>query len=106
MTNESHKYRLVLAFYDHDLENYACVVALETKLEAELLSGEVDGHDVGGGVVNIFIDSREPMRCFEEAMLIINDMEPKLNAAGYRDIEEEDYVRLWPEGDITPFELK
>lgn len=76
------------------------------KLEEELLSGEVDGHDVGGGIVNIFIDTREPKQCFEEAMRIINDMEPKPDAAGYRNFEEEDYVRLWPEDDLTPFELK
>ena len=105
MTNESNKYRIVLAFYGDDLDNYDHVVALETKLEAELLSGEVDGHDVGESVVNIFIDSREPTRCFEEAMRIINDMEPKPNAAGYRDIKGEDYVRLWPAGDVTAFEL-
>ena len=104
MTNESNIYRIVLAFHGDTLENYDYVVTLETKLEAELLSGEIDGHDVGGGVVKIFIDSREPTQCFEEAMQIINDMEPKLYAAGYRDVEGEDYVRLWPEGDVTPFE--
>jgi hypothetical protein len=105
MTNESNKYRIVLAFEGDDLENYDRVVGLEKKLETELVSGEVDGHDVGGGRVNVFIDSRVPKDCFEEAMQIINDMEPKPNAAGYRGIEEEDYVRLWPKGDMTPFEL-
>jgi hypothetical protein len=38
-------------------------------------------------------------------MQIIKDVVPKLSAAGCRDIEKEDYVRLWPEGDVSPFEL-
>ena len=105
MTNKSNKYRIVLVFEDDDLETYDRVVALETMLETELVSGKVDGHDVGGGIVNIFIDSSGPKICFEEAMKIIKDVEPKPCAAGYRAIEEEDYVRLWPEGDVTPFEL-
>ncbi len=106
MTSEPSEYQLVLEFHGDDLENYDRVVAIEMKLEAELASGEVDGHDDGGGIVNIFIDTIEPMQCFEEAMKIINKMEPKLAAAGYRDFEEEDYTRLWPENDLTPFELK
>ncbi|MDU0460273.1 MAG: hypothetical protein RW306_16215 [Geobacteraceae bacterium] len=104
MTNKSHNYRIVLSFEGDDLEIYDRVVAIETKLEMELVSGEVNGHDVGGSV-NIFIDSREPKICFEEAMKIIKDVEPKPCAAGYRAIEKEDYVRLWPQGDATPFEL-
>ena len=31
---------------------------------------------------------------------------PAPHAPGYRDFNEEDYVRLWPAGDSTPFELK
>lgn len=106
MTNESHEYKVVLEFHGEELQHFDRVIALEMKLEEELLSGEVDGHDVGGGIVNIFIVTRVPKRCLEEAMRIINDMEPKLNAAGYRDLEEDDYERLWPMGDLTRFKLK
>lgn len=103
MTND---YRLVLEFAGDDLENYDHVVALETKLEAELEAGEVDGHDVGGGVVNVFIDTKDPKQCFKEAMKIMKEMRQEPNAAGYRKLEEEEYERLWPEGKSTPFELK
>lgn len=82
------------------------MIALSTMLEEELESGEVDGRDVSGGTVNIFIDTVEPRQCFKEAMRIISGLEPKPHAAGYRDYEEEDYVRLWPENDTTPLELK
>jgi len=104
--SNSREYQLVLEFHGDDLENFDRVIALATKLEEELESGEVDGHDVGGGIVNIFIDTREPRQCFKEAMRIISGLEPKPHAAGYRDYEEEDYVRLWPENDTSPFELK
>ena len=60
------------------------MIALATKLEEELESGGVDGHDVGGGIVNIFIDTVEPRQCFKEAMRIISGLEPKPHAAGYR----------------------
>jgi hypothetical protein len=105
-TKYSRQYQVVLEFHGDDLENFDRVIALATKLEDELKCSEVDGHDVGGGIVNIFIDTREPRQCFKEAMRIIGDLEPKPEAAGYRDYEEEDYVRLWPENDTSPFELK
>lgn len=52
-------YRLVLEFAGDDLETYDRVVALEEKLGAEF-EAEIDGHDVGEGVVNVFINTREP----------------------------------------------
>jgi hypothetical protein len=104
--NKPREFQVVLEFHGDDLANFDRVIALATKLEEELKSGEVDGHDVGGGIVNIFIDTKEPERCFKDAMRIIRDSEPKPDAAGFRDFEEEDYVRLWPVGDSTPFELK
>jgi hypothetical protein len=103
---KNHQYQVVLEFHCGDPENVKCVLDLETKLEDALKVGEVDGNDVGQGIVNIFIITKEPQRCFEEAMCILNDAEQAPDAAGYRDIEEEGYIRLWPKGDITPFELK
>ncbi len=104
--SDSREYQLVLEFHGDDLENFDRVLALAAKLEEELEGGEVDGHDVGGGIVNIFIDTIEPRQCFKEAMRIISGLEPKPHAASYRDYEEEDYVRLWPVNDTSPFELK
>lgn len=97
------KYMVVLEFSGDDLNNYDRVVSIETRLEAELAGGEVDGHDEGGGVVNLFISTTNPNECFKEAMKIMKE-EP--DAAGYRKIEEEEYERLWPDNDPTPFELK
>jgi len=102
----SNDYRIVLEFVCDDLECFDRVVALEMKLEEELLSGLVDGHDAGGDIVNIFIDTKEPKQCFDEALRILNGMEPQPDAAGYRNIEDEEYVRLLPVDAQTPFELR
>lgn len=99
-------YQVVLEFYDDSPENFERVIALESKLVEELECGEVDGNDAGEGVVNIFIITTEPKPCFDEAMRIIAGDEPGPRAAGYRGLDEEDYVRLRPLGDATPFELK
>lgn len=103
MTN---KYMIVLEFSGDDLANYDRVVAIETRLEAELESGQVDGHDEGGGVMNIFINTRNPKECFKETMSILKGMKEGPDAAGCRELEEEEYERLWPEDDQTRFELK
>lgn len=100
------EYQLVLEFNGDHPENFERITVLESRLEQELESGEVDGNDVGQGVVNIFIITTEPKRCFEEAMRIIAGDEPSPRAAGYRDLEEENYVRLWPKDDATTFKLK
>jgi hypothetical protein len=100
------KYQVVMEFHGDEPERFQRVIALETKLEEELETGEVDGNDVGQGIVNIFIITKEPKRCFEEAMRIIAGADPAPRAAAFRDLEEEDYVRLWPQGDSTRFELK
>jgi hypothetical protein len=100
------EYQLVLEFHGDDPENFDRVLVLETKLEEALESGQVDGNDVGQGIVNIFIITKDPKTCFAEAMRIIADSEPSPNAAGYRDLDKEDYLRVWPANDPTPFELK
>jgi hypothetical protein len=103
---KARNYQLVLEFQDDSPENFQRVIAIEGKLEGLLQNGEVDGNDVGQGIVNIFILTKNPERCFEEAMQHIKDSEPKPSAAGYRNLNEYDYVRVWPQGDSTPFELK
>lgn len=100
------EYQVVLEFHGDDPDNFERVTALESKLEEELESGEIAGNDVGQRDRECFYSHQEPKRCFEEAMRVIAGFGPGPQAAGYRDLDAEDYVRLWPEGDATPFELK
>src|SRR5712671_128577 len=94
---KTREYQLVLEFQGDSPGNFERVIAIEEKLEELLQNGEVDGNDVGQGIVNIFIITKHPERCFEEAMRYIKDSEPKPSAAGFRDINEDDYVRVWPQ---------
>ena len=100
------KYRLVLEFSGDDLEIYDRVVAFEKRLIADLEIGEIDGHDAGEGVMNVYIDTRDPRECFKKTMNMINDMREELSAAGFRRLDGDEYERLWPEDDSTPFVLK
>ncbi len=103
MTN---KYQLVLEFADDNLDTYDRVVALEEKLVAELVTDEIDGHDVGEGVVNIFIHTSDPRGCFKKALGIMKEMKEEPYAAGFRELDENDYRRLWPGDDSMSFELR
>ena len=103
---EQPEYQLVLEFHGDSPAEFEKVVAIQERLEGTLKNGEVDGNDVGKGIVNIFIVTKEPRRCFEEVMQHIGGDQPQPAAAGYRSLDEEEYKRLWPQGDSTTFELK
>jgi hypothetical protein len=100
------EYQLVLEFHGDSPAEFEQVVAIQEKLDGILRNGEVDGNDVGQGIVNIFIITKQPERCFEEVRQHIAGGQPQPAAAGYRSLDEEEYKRLWPQGDSTPFELK
>jgi hypothetical protein len=100
------EFQLVLEFGGDSPDNFERVLAVQEKLEERLKSGEVDGNDVGQGIVNIFIITNQPKKCFQEALKLIDASEPLPRAAAYRDLDHDNYVRVWPEGDETPFKLK
>ena len=100
------EWQVVLEFAGDSPEQFEKVIALQEEMEESLVSGEVDGNDVGGGVVNIFIFTRSPNQCFSEALTFVEKHGLRPSAAGMRDPEKEDYIRLWPKDDKAPFTLK
>jgi len=102
----AYAYQLVLEFEGDDLASFDRVVALEESLVDALSSDLVDGHDFGQGIINIFIHSDDPERCFGEAMRLIDGAGQGLSAAAYRRLEEEGYVRVWPKDESRPFTLR
>ncbi len=91
---------LVLQFPAASTEDYDAVVALEDELIEGLDDGsEVDGHDVGGGTMNVFIVTEDPRATFAAAKAIVD---PSPLAAGmkaaFRDEDGDDFTPLWPEG--------
>ena len=103
---EERDFQLVIEFAGDSPEQFEKVVALEEEMEASLISGKVDGNDVGGGVVNLFIFTKSPNKCFSEALNYVGKHGLRPSAAGVRERSKEDYIRLWPKGEKTPFTLR
>lgn len=92
------KQQLILQFQTSAIEDYDAVMEFEDKL-IELLEpeDEVDGHDIDGKQMNIFILSYNPTAAFEKVnksgMLKSNNL---LSKAVHRLIGSDNYHVLWP----------
>ena|SRR5258708_4749250 len=61
--------------------------------------GMVDGHDIGGGEMNVFIHTNDPKGAFEKTMsLIQGKYDLKELMVGYRNFEDDDYSPVFPPG--------
>ncbi len=100
------EYQLVIEFSGDSPENFQRIADFELFLDENLKAGCVDGNDVGLGIINLFIITEHPGKCFEEIMTHFKFRNLEPSAAGYRNLNEEDYVRLWPQHDKTVFQLR
>jgi hypothetical protein len=101
------EFQLVLQFKPWGDRPPDDLVAVEERLEALAdFDADVDGHDFGSGEGNIFIITSDPHRTLRECMPAITaqGLLPFLSA-GYRQLEGDSYVRLWPIGIAAPFEV-
>jgi hypothetical protein len=100
------KYEIVLQWPASSIDDYDDMISVEDALIDGLTDdAEVDGHDGGAGQVNIFIRADNPPKIFENVKIILAacDAWAEVRVA-YRDIEEAEYVILWPE-DLKEFEV-
>ena len=76
------------------------IANLEDILEEYLFNAQVDGHDIGCGEVNIFIDTNDPHCTFIEVkhLLVMEAMDLADIKIAYREFGTEKYIPLWPEG--------
>jgi hypothetical protein len=67
--------------------------------------GEVDGHDMGVGEINIFVHTDRPKLAFERIRSLVgtNDFMPELKAA-FRDVGKDDFTIVYPLG-LTRFTI-
>jgi len=74
------------------------MIEIENQLIEVVPEGdEIDGHDAGAGEVNIFIETDDPQRTFDQ-------IRPALSQRGawsgirvaYRNVEDGPYTILWP----------
>ncbi len=99
-------FQLVIEFPCDSPYRFEELADVQRKLEGILQSGFVDGNDIGQGVMNLFIITKHPKRCFAEAKSYLDKLEVVPSGAGVTNSEQEDYVRYWPEPDDSPFILR
>lgn len=99
-------YQLVIQFEASGLRGFDELVALETSL-AELagLQAEVDGHDAGGGEMNLFLHSGHPEAAFAQCLPAIQASSLRFRGAAFRALGAEAFTRLWPAGSREVFRV-
>lgn len=92
-------YQLVLQWTTELEDGYDELIAMETSLEGAIPAavGDVDGHDLGSGEMNLFVDTDDPQGAFRAASSALGG-NPRWAAvrAGYGAVDGDDYTVLWP----------
>ncbi len=101
------KYLLVLQGPASSEADFNELVEMEDELELFLdENASADGHDFGSGEMNIFIETDQPERTFDEAGTILSTRSRWTDVrAAHREQLGESYTVLWPSGQ-TEFEIK
>jgi hypothetical protein len=94
------EYQLVFQLRGSSQLDFEEMLGLERELRSEIGDlGEVDGHDIGQGEMNIFVLTTSPIRCFDSVRSLpgVARAMPRLKVA-YRRLDSEDYEVLHPPG--------
>lgn len=104
-------HQLVLQFQGDDEDTIEKVITLEDQLIDALeglTSVDVDGHEPGDGVVNLFLIAKNPAKVWEKIEPLIEEAaseDLEINAVAYRPMDGEDFTVLWPTDYEGEFEL-
>jgi len=81
-------------------EELDLLILLENQIRKDIGDeGNVDGHDIGSGEMNIFIFAEDPKATFERVKNIGSIPNHMSNfKAGYREVGDDEFVPLYPEG--------
>lgn len=86
--------------------SYDQVIEMEDILIEHLNDlGEVDGHDIGSGEVNIFIQTSRVMECYSRIVEQLSDKWGTVIRIAYRQIDGDEYHILFPQS-LETFEVK
>lgn len=94
------KYQLVIQFPETLTGGLDLLFKLESILEDNLTTSEVDGHDIGCGEMNIFIYTNDPETAFNEIKNIFEFEKEAISnmKVAYREVDKEEFICLWPKG--------
>lgn len=101
-----YKQELVLQLPASSIKDYDALIELEDGIIAGIGNlGEVDGHDMGVGEMNIFVRTDHPTLAFQKikSLLGTQDFMPDLKVA-YRDVGKDNFTILHPAG-LTCFAI-
>ena len=100
-------FQLVLQFSQWNDRAFDDLIRLEESLAEAVGEKAIDGHDLGSGEANIFILTESLDADFEACLPRIVDAGLLSNfSAGYRAMDAEEYKRIWPRDDSSPFWIK
>lgn len=91
---------LVLQWPGSSEADFEELVRMEDKLESSLSDEAiVDGHDLGSGEMNIFIETDQPARAFAEVQAILSQWPRWADVrVAHREGDGDTYTVLWPLG--------
>jgi hypothetical protein len=91
-------YMLVLQWSASEVSDYDALIAIEDSLEASITGGAVvDGHDMGSGEMNIFVETNDPTSTFREAEAALGSSPLWTGVrAAFREVGGEEYKIIWP----------
>ena len=100
-------YMLVLQFDAQTLSDYDTLIAFEDRISEAISSvDEVDGHDMGGNEMNIFIMTESPKAALERVMIAVPELKDQNDfKAAFRLLDGEQYTALWP-NNLIGFSVK
>jgi hypothetical protein len=92
------KYIFVLQWPASSIDDYDSMVAIENLLISALSkNSNVDGHDIGAGETNIFIETDDPNGLYEEIKSALGSHGAwSYIRVAYRNTEGGAYMILWP----------
>lgn len=97
---------LVLQWPASGLSDYDSLIEIEHTLEA-CITGDasVDGHDMGSGEMNIFLETNDPLMTFDEVQAAVSSSPRWVGLrAAYSEVDGSEYTVLWPHG-LTTFRV-
>lgn len=95
-------HQLVLQFQGSDKSTLQKVISLEDQIIEALdgsTSAEVDGHELGDGVINLVLLAKNASKTWEKIEQLVEDAaseDLEISAVAFRDLNGADFTVLWP----------
>lgn len=93
-------YQLVIQFSltDSSADDFDQLLIIENELNLSLGDKhQVNGHDIGSDIMNIYIHTNDPDEAFELVKSLLSENDLKKITAAFRDIDGDDYSVIWPD---------